>query len=31
MKLSLGIILALIFGYILARYWPAPGNMLGLP
>lgn len=31
MKLSLGIIVALIIGYILARYWPTPGNMLGLP
>lgn len=31
MKLSLGIIIALIIGYILARYFPGPGNMLGLP
>ena len=31
MKLSMGIIIALIIGYALARYFPAPGNMIGLP
>jgi hypothetical protein len=31
MKLSLGIIIALLIGYALARYFPGPGNMIGLP
>lgn len=31
MKLSLGIVLALIIGYAIARYFPAPGNLIGLP
>lgn len=31
MKLSFGIVLAMIIGYVLARYFPAPGNMIGLP
>lgn len=25
------IILALIAGYVAARYWPGPGNAIGLP
>lgn len=31
MKLSMGIVLALIIGYVLARFFPQPGNMIGLP
>ena len=31
MKLCVGIILAVVFGYALARYFPKPGNMIGLP
>lgn len=31
MKLSLGIVLAALVGYIVARYFPGPGNMIGLP
>lgn len=31
MKISLTLVLVLIVGYILARFFPQPGNMLGLP
>lgn len=31
MKISMTIILVLILGYVLARFFPQPGNMLGLP
>lgn len=31
MKISFTIILVLIAGYILARFFPQPGNMVGLP
>lgn len=31
MKLSMGIIIAIVIGYAIARFFPQPGNMLGLP
>ena len=31
MKISLAMIMVLVAGYILARFFPQPGNMLGLP
>jgi len=31
MKLSVGIVIALLLGYAIARYFPKPGNMIGLP
>lgn len=31
MKFTLGMLVVFILGYILARYFPAPGNMVGLP
>lgn len=31
MKLSFGIIIAVLLGYAIARFFPQPGNMIGLP
>lgn len=31
MKLSLGIIIAVLIGYAMARFFPQPGNLIGLP
>lgn len=31
MKLSLGVIIAILIGYALARFFPKPGQMIGLP
>lgn len=31
MKLSLYVVMVFILGYIVARYFPAPANMIGLP
>lgn len=31
MKLSFSIVLAIIIGYAIARFFPQPGNMIGLP
>lgn len=31
MKISLTVVAVLIIGYILARFFPQPGNMIGLP
>lgn len=31
MKLSFGIVLALVFGYAIARFFPRPGQLIGLP
>ncbi len=31
MKISLYVVAVFILGYIVARYWPKPGNMIGLP
>lgn len=31
MRISMTLILVLIIGYVLARFFPQPGNMLGLP
>ena len=25
------LVLALVIGYVAARYWPGPGQMIGLP
>ena len=30
-KISLGMIIALIIGYVLARFFPQLGDMVGLP
>ena len=31
MRISMTLIFVLIIGYVLARFFPQPGNMLGLP
>jgi hypothetical protein len=31
MKITFGIVLAVLIGYAIARYFPGPGNMIGLP
>jgi hypothetical protein len=31
MKITLGLIAVFVVGYIVARFFPAPGNMIGLP
>lgn len=31
MKITLSIVLVFLLGYIMARYFPKPGNMIGLP
>lgn len=31
MKITFSIVLAVLIGYAIARYFPGPGNMIGLP
>lgn len=31
MRISFTLVLVLIIGYILARFFPQPGNLIGLP
>jgi len=31
MKITFGIVIAVLIGYAIARYFPGPGNMIGLP
>lgn len=31
MKISLSLVAILIVGYVLARFFPQPGNLIGLP
>lgn len=31
MKITFAMVVIFVLGYIMARYFPRPGNMLGLP
>lgn len=31
MKITLSVVLLIVLGYVLARFFPQPGNMIGLP